>query len=417
MTSLAYAALWLFIFSVPWEGLTASNGITVITRVTGALALGLTLSSVIISARVRRWRMVHVLALLFVLWCGLGIMMFHMPQVPRKFYTFVQLFAVLWMIWELAPSRGRVLGLLLAYVGGAYVSVFGTLLLFRREAGVLRRFSAGGVDPNTLAMMLAMALPMAWYLGMYHQKPWLRWVCRAYVPIGMVAIGLTGSRGGMIASLVALLFVPLSMTNLSPGRLVTAITVLSLSGALAVAYVPDRVVQRLATTGESVEDLSFGGRFRLWRAGANAFARKPLMGHGVSSFKRAVTADLGSNIQVAHNSYLSVLVEEGLIGFLMFSMMLFSVFLAVLRLSRLERRFALVLFFTAAVAMLPLTMEDHKSIWVVLGILIGFSAVHQSAMSRVFQPSGPVHPRPFLRPQPASRLGDAGVARARDNRV
>jgi hypothetical protein len=68
MTSLAYAALWLFVFSVPWERVVVINGVAIGTRLTGALALGLALFTVVISGRVRRWRVFHLLGLSFVLW-------------------------------------------------------------------------------------------------------------------------------------------------------------------------------------------------------------------------------------------------------------------------------------------------------------------------------------------------------------
>ena len=39
MTSVAYAALWIFIFAVPWERLVMLPGLAIVTRVTGAIAL------------------------------------------------------------------------------------------------------------------------------------------------------------------------------------------------------------------------------------------------------------------------------------------------------------------------------------------------------------------------------------------
>ncbi|HEY3118942.1 MAG TPA: hypothetical protein VGK54_19540, partial [Chloroflexota bacterium] len=244
MIKLAYGALWVFVFSLPWEALTTSGGVAIVSRLTGMLALGLALAAALISGRVRRWHLLHTAALLFVIWVGFGLFIAHPQDIPRKFYTFIQLFLMLWMIWELAPSRSRQRGLLTAYVFGAYVAALATIVLSRREAGALHRFAAGGGDPNDLAMTLGLALPMAWYLGMTYRQPLLRWVCRAYLPVGLLAIGLTGSRGGMLASTVALAFVPLSMTKLSAGRMVTAIAMLGISGALAVAYVPKTIVER-----------------------------------------------------------------------------------------------------------------------------------------------------------------------------
>jgi O-antigen ligase len=375
MTSVAYASLWIFIFAVPWERLVVLPGLSIVTRVTGAIALGLTLLAIVISGRVRRWRVFHTAALLFVIWTGFAVWMIEMPKIPQKYYTFVQLFLVLWMMWELGSTASRQRGLLAAYVLGAGVPAIATILLYIREAGVLRRFSAGGADPNSLGMTLALGIPIAWYLSLTATRPLYRWLWRAYLPLAMFATVLTGSRGAMIATMVALLIIPLT-TSLSPGRLVAAIALLALSGALIVAYAPERVVERLGTTGSNVESLSFGGRFTLWKAGIHAFGYRPMMGYGVGGFVRAISPELGSRALVAHNSFLSVMVEEGLVGLMFYLAMLWSVFSSILRFPWLERRFGLVLLATLGTAMMPLTWEDNKTAWFVMAALIGMSPFH-----------------------------------------
>jgi O-antigen ligase len=374
MSSLAYAALWIFVFTVPWENVfVILPGVSVIVRATGMLALASALVAAVITARVRRWHLLHVAALLFVCWAGFCLLTKNIQSVPKKYWTFVQLFAMIWMIWELAPSRRRQLGLLTAYVLGAYISAVATILVFRRHGEGMRRFAAGAFDANDLAMTLALALPMAWYLGMTYRQPLLRWLCRAYVPVALVAIGLTGSRGGMLVTVVALLVVPLTMTKMTPGRLAAAIGILGLSGILAVTYIPDTIVKRLATTGTEVEDARLGGRFKLWVAGMQAFVQKPVMGYGTSGFKAAVAPKLGLMTQVAHNSYISVLVEEGAVGLLLYLTMFIALLRSMLRLPRLERRFALILLASLGIAMLPLTWEDHKVVWFIMAALLGLS--------------------------------------------
>jgi O-antigen ligase/polysaccharide polymerase Wzy-like membrane protein len=394
MVSLAYVALWVFVFTLPWELLIVLPGVSIVSQAAGIVAAALAVLAIMISGRVRRWHGFHIAALCFVLWVGCSLVLFTVGGVPKKFYTWLQLFVVALMVWELAVSSRRVLGLMSAYVIGAYVAALDTILLYRREAGELRRFTAGGFDPNDLAMTLALALPMAWYLGITYRRPLARWVCRGYVPVGLVAIGLTGSRGGMVASMVALLVVPLSMTRLTPGRLATAIAMLAISGALVVAYIPEKIVQRLATTSSEVEDADFGGRFKLWRAGLNAFTQKPLAGYGAGGFKGAITPQLGSLAQVAHDSYISVLVEHGIVGFLLYATMILAVVRAALRLPRAERRFALVLLATLGTAMLPLTWEDRKPVWFILAAVLGLSQAHAAIGAGALQlrrPGRPIH--------------------------
>src|SRR4051794_15927790 len=311
MTSIAYAALWLFIFVLPWEGVIRIGGMAVASRATGVLAIGCTLFAVLFSARVRRLNLLHVCAILFVLTATVELFVYHSgDRLPDKLFTYIQLLLVLWMIWELAQTRQRVNGLLLAFVLGAYLASFMTILVFRHTGGALKRFAAGGVDPNDLAMTLALALPMAWYLANIFQRPLPIWIARGYLPVGVVAIGLTGSRGGMLTTMMALTIVPLTMTRLSPKRLALMVGMLLLAGTLAVVYVPEKIVQRLSTTSTEVEDLSVGGRFKLWKAGLHVFPQHPLLGFGTSGFIRATTPVVGSSAKVAHNTYISVLVEQ-----------------------------------------------------------------------------------------------------------
>ncbi|MFL5476144.1 MAG: O-antigen ligase family protein, partial [Gemmatimonadales bacterium] len=401
------------VFSLPWENFIVIPGVGVFSRVIGAVAVGLTIVVNIISGRFRRWHVFHVAALLFVVWAAGVLLIVYNPAVmPKKFWTFVQLLVMVWMIWELAPSRSRLIGLLSAYVLGSYVSALDTILLYRRAGGAAQRFAGGGGDPNDLAMTLAAAIPMAWYLGMTSQRPIVRWACRAYIPVGLLAIGLTGSRGGMIASLVGLLIVPLTMTRLSPGKLALAIALLAISGGIAVAYVPKTIVSRLSTTTSAVEDLSLGGRFRIWRAGIHAFAQRPMIGYGSGSFKVALLPELGYATQVAHNSYLSVLVEEGFVGLLLYLTMFIAVFLSLMRLRGVERRFALVLLATIAVAMLPLSWDDRKTVWFVLAALVGLARA-PTIVWRPAEPSPQYAGAPLYRGPPSGRPGPIAVPQAR----
>ena len=406
MSALAYAALWIFVFSLPWENALVNlfPGVGIVTKITGGLALAGALGMVVTSGHLRRWHWMHIAALLFVVYGGSELFFIHTGErLPYKYMTFVQLFLVLLIVWEVAPSWPRQIGLLSAYMFGAYIAAFATVLQYRREASTLRRFAALQTDPNTLAMTLALAMPMAWYLSATSRSVVLRWACRTYMVVGLIAVTLTASRGGMVATIVALTIVPLTMTKLSPGRLAIALVVLLLSGTLAVAYVPERIVERLATTSTEVEDLSLGGRFGIWKAGVRAFAASPAFGYGPGGWVRGVMPWLGPNAQVAHNSFLSVLVEMGLVGLGLYLSMFAAAFLATRALPSLERQFTLVLFLTLVVAMLPLSWEDQKSAWFILTALLGLAKATDLGRAGGAGRTRLAQPAPIARPLMAAR--------------
>jgi O-antigen ligase len=391
MNSFAYGALWFFIFTLPWERVLALPGVYIISKASGVFALAIVVLAVVVSARVRRLQPFHAAALIFVVWAGIRAMLTDYGRLgfPGKYWTFVQLLLVLWMIWELAPNRGRLLGLFSAYVLGAYVAALDTILLYRSQRELLRRFAAGGSDPNDLAMMLALALPMAWYLGMNYRKPLVVWACRGYLIVGLLALGLTGSRGGMVAAMVGLSIVPLTLTQLSAGKRVLGTALICVGIAVVFAYTPATLIERFASTGSDLSDAHVGGRGKIWLAGIKAFAQQPFFGYGTGMFRKAVFP-FGVS-QVAHNAFLSVLVEQGMIGLLFYLAMFGLVFLSILNLRSFDRRFALVLFATTIVAMLPLTWEDDKAVWFILGALMGLChAARPAPQPALWRPPRPV---------------------------
>jgi O-antigen ligase len=403
MRSVAYVGLWIFIFSLPWEVVGSVGGVAVLVRLAGALALGMALLVVAVSGRFRRLHPFHVAAFLFVVWAGLDLLFFNsVPKLPSKYLKFVQLAMAVWMMWELAPTWPRLLGLLISYVCGAYVAAIDTLLLYR-SASKLLRFTAGDTDPNDLAMTLALALPMAWYVGLTHRNTVVRWLCRGYVPLGILAIALTGSRGGMLTTVLALMIVPLTMGRLTPGKMAAAVCLLVVTGTLAVIYVPDKIVQRLSTTQAEVADQNFGNRGPIWRAGFHAFEHRPIVGYGTSGFMPAIMPEMGARTRVAHNSYLSVLVEQGMIGLFLFLIMFVTVYRAILHLPKLERRFALILLATLAIAILPLTWEDRKPLWFILAALVGLAKAWMTTAGKVARAYPPAPSRSAPEPRSAGR--------------
>jgi O-antigen ligase len=409
MIATAYAALWIFVFALPWENVFVIPGLGTISKLMGLVAVAFAALAALFTGRLRHLNRFHVAALVFLILAGMSVFRSVYADVAViKFKTYVQLFAVLWIIWELAPDTRHQRGLLTAYVFGSYVGALLTIIVRPSVAHTTTRFAAEGFDPNDLGMTLALAIPMAWYLGMTYRQPLLRLACRGYLLIGVVAIGLTGSRGAMIATMFALLIVPMTMTRLSPARKMAAIILVLAVGAVSVAFIPESSFQRFSSTKEEVEAGTLNGRLQIWTAGVHAFVQRPLLGWGAGSFDRTIVPWFGRP-RAPHNSYLCILVEQGMVGFLVWLTMYLTVFTQILKLPTMERRFALVLLGTMAVAMLPLGWDDRKPVWFIAGVLVAFCVAmrnQQFTLGAVPQPL----PTPVIPEAPAVRAARRPVS-------
>jgi O-antigen ligase len=394
MSSFAYACLWLFTFTVPWEATVMIPGLSsgptgngTIGKLVGLATAGVGLFAVLARGRARRLALFHVLAGCFVLWMGLGIGWSMDPgETKKNFTSVVQAAAIPWLIWEFAGTPMRRRRLLQAYVFGAYVSAISALLNWQAGISVrgshgavtttmeTGRYSVEGFNPNELGFLLVLALPLAWHLSLTHRNTILRWVNRLYLPIGTLAILLTGSRSSLIGVILALCIVPLTLGRLSPAMKVGVVAILIATVSVGAFFIPEKTLERLSTTKEEIESGTLNERRVIWRAGGEVFLRHPIRGVGSGAFPAAVEPFLGYS-KTAHNTYLSVLVEEGAVGLILFTLMLVSIYLHVRSAAPDERRFVLVLLVTLLIGLIPRSWEVKKPLWLMFGFLLAPSAV------------------------------------------
>jgi len=119
------------------------------------------------------------------------------------------------------------------------------------------------------------------------------------------------------------------------------------------------------------------GRTELWREGFNAFLEHPVLGVGTDMY-RSVSA----LSKVAHNSYLSVLVEEGLIGLVLFVAILGIVVWQVRLLSRWDRNFWITVLVVWAIGASTLTWEQRKTTWLFLTFVVAAAAAGARRLTR-----------------------------------
>jgi O-antigen ligase len=381
---LAHVFTWLFVFAVPWQDMVVLPGIGTISKLLGMAALGATVLHVLMTAKVRRLLAFHWIVFAYLCWVLLstfwGVAV--AESIERKVNTYLQILVMVWVVWETTPTRNRLASLLQAYVLGAYVAAAATVHNYAAGEVIQRtygqkaygRFAATGFDANDLGMLLALAIPMAWYLASTATSEFQRWLNRAYLVVATVAILLTGSRGAMLATLVALAVVPLTLTHIRTGVKVAGLVFMLLAGAAAVRFVPTTSFQRLATTGTEISEGTMSGRLSIWQAGLKVVPRRALQGYGPAGWFPAV-GFIGTRVRGPHNTYLSILVEEGIVGLLLYLAMFVVILNRMRALPPFERRVGLALLATLAIALLPLGWDVYKASWLMLALLASWSVM------------------------------------------
>jgi O-antigen ligase len=390
---LAHFFVWLLVFTVPWQNMIVLPGIGTISSVLGMAAIAATILHVVMSGKVRSLAAFHWLATMYMAWIFLSAFwgIARQGSIQKEVNTYLQIFVMLWVVWEAAPTRRRLVNLLQAYVFGAYVAAGSTIHNYLTGVGIqedAQRYSATGFDPNDLGVILALALPMAWYIASTTSSTMQRWANRLYLMAGVVGILLTGSRGALLAMIVALLVVPLTLTQVRRGVRVAAIVLAIAAAAVAVNFVPEKAFERLGTTGSEIQGGDLNSRLRIWKGGLATVPNAPFRGHGPGGWYPAVGLQIGN--VAPHNTWLAILVEEGLIGLVLYMSMFAVIAAALLRLPTLERRNGLVQLATLMIGITPLSWHQHKAGWLTLALLAAWGAV----LTAQQQPEEPLRAAP-----------------------
>jgi len=152
-------------------------------------------------------------------------------------------------------------------------------------------------DPNDLGMLFVIALPMALLLSKRGGLMGLRrlfWLASAGTIL--YAIYLTNSRGALLAT------TSLVVIQLWRKRGFVFAAVFGAVGLAGLMLLPSRLSQL------DVEEASAYGRVDAWYEGLQMFASNPVFGIGANQFSDFHTL-------TAHNSFVLVLAETGIVGF------------------------------------------------------------------------------------------------------
>jgi O-antigen ligase len=386
MRKIVYWLSLILIFMIPWEGVIEVPGLGSAAKVVGLAVGAFWVATVVMTGRLRKPNSFLVFLSLFVFWNAVSVFWSPDPiESTLHVGTWVQCLGLAFILWDVYRTRAAVLAGLQAYVLGTYVAIALAIVNFQASRPFYshyQRYAPGQVtNPDGFGFVVALGIPVACYLAgsvaTTHGKGLLRMVNLAYVPAAFLGIALSGTRTAAIAGVVGLAFGLASITRLRlPARIAIFVLLAVAAYGLLPVVQPLKSFQRLGTTGVELTQGTWNGRLDQWRQGLAYFAQHPLLGVGSGMYRSVNTVEdkrpkgppgLG---KFAHNSFLSVLVELGLIGFALFAIILTIAVVHALALPRWEKWFWLTLLLVWAIGASSLTWEYRKTTWLFLPLVV-----------------------------------------------
>jgi len=368
----AWILLVVFAFAIPWEySLDLGEPWGNVARIAGLALVLVSVPAVLQAGRVRRPGAMQWVVLAFYLWiCCTYFWTIDPASTLVKLRGYFQELMTVWLVWEFAEDPADLRALLRATVAGSWVLAILTLINFSSAQALAEariRFAAYGQDPNDTARFLDLGFPLAAALLCAGKPRWAeRVLALGYLPLGLLAVLLTASRGGFLAAAVALAGCAILLARAKPKA--------TLAGALALPplavaiwlIVPSGTWERLSTIPQQLQSGNLNQRLNIWSAGWHAFARAPIVGSGAGSF---VAASGMSAENTAHNTPLSLLVGGGLCALLLASVIVFLALRAVLRMRGTLRLALGTALATWAVTSLAATVEENRTTWLLLALI------------------------------------------------
>jgi O-antigen ligase len=373
MRKLAFILSLILIFTIPWEDAFSIVGVSSVTRYIGIVTSIIWLVSALLRKKVRKPHIFHLFVLLFILWNITSLFWtLAVDESIQQVKTYIQLFIFMYIIWDLYLTLKAVNSALQVFVAGCYVLIITTVFNYSlgREIGLYSggRFAGVG-NADELALILTLGLPIAWHLATssdnQNNNKILRLLNFAYIPGALFAILLTGTRTALFAVIPAFVYILGTSRRLKPILRFSSLVVFVGAMFWLEPLIPRSIIERLGTTGASIMTGDLGGRVNLWLQSLSLFYIHPVLGVGGGALSSIYV--MGA---MAHNTFLSVLTEIGLIGFILFSCILV---VTILQAINQEKAYAILWATIIAIwtiGVFTLTWEYRKVTWLILTLIV-----------------------------------------------
>lgn len=392
--------LALMFFLVPLGPVTRLIGAErAITLAVGVLLLGTYGTRVLILHEKIKFDRVSQLAFAFVGWGAITSLWAYEPKPSIEYaLRLTQMVAMYILVLNYCRSQRHLDILTLSLAAGAAVAAMVTILIGVNYHGGGRLTLSKDFNPNSFSGILSISIPIIFY-HLYKSKYALlkNILILTILPVGYSIIE-AGSRGVWLALPASLLIsIILVARNLKYIRNFT-IAVTILIGVVASAYytgmINENVIKRYETLFSSNAFSVTAGRSDIWKVGLEMvkdsfpFGVGGFVNFGIAYPHYAAAANSSYYPQAdvdAHNTFLGVLVETGLVGFVLFMGIFIHLFKRILcirdRVTRLVQMWLLSL-----IVLISLTGSNQYTpwFWFVLVLIALAASFNKQINQKVF---------------------------------
>ncbi len=365
-----------FIFSIPW-GNAVWDGLT---RIFGIVAFGAAGLSFIKHGTHTRYNIFHLFVALFGVWLMISLMW--SPDLVRGEFlltTTIQLLVIAFLVTFILDTKYKMLLMYQSYVFGNLVG--SGIIIYNYLNGIesiyYQRYAIPTLDIDGQSIMLTLAIPMAAYLTTQLKSKFFKVINILAIPTIIFAVFLTGTRTASIVAIIGVAYWLFTYRN-TPMRIKISFLILFLASLVAVfSFAPQKSLNRILSSGESITSGTLNNRTVIWAASIEQWKQAPLTGNGIGSLAYVLSTK-HVEYDSAHNTYIHILTENGIIGLSLYLMMIISIIFYSLQTPFSEKAFLISLLMVILVSQLTQHTHFHKETWFALTML----AIHAYSESK-----------------------------------
>jgi probable O-glycosylation ligase (exosortase A-associated) len=283
-----------------------------------------------------RYTRCHYLFLAFVVWiCITFFTAIQQKVAEQPFMEYVKIFVMFICATQILRTTKDLWVIYFTVLGSAVYAAYEiNFFYFVDGVMLLDRRGYGGLDNNGGALVVAMAVPMA-YFAWEATRNWYRWGYLLVIPLLVHALMLSFSRGGMLA--LGATAIPVWFRSRHKWLLTAVYLVL---GAFVVAAAGKELQERLFSIGKDEVDDSAKSRLTTWGIAIRMANERPFFGFGIRNsnlFTYRYGADMeGRSI---HSQYLQTAADSGWVGLGLYLLVLSSTFFGLWSVHRFLRKY------------------------------------------------------------------------------